>query len=180
MLGLLTLSLRWLPLYLQPRTTARSQPQTVQAQPRHSLSGRLQLGVSIPENTRETPVMIVSELCSNGDLFDYIRNVPAPSLKKVVRIRLICLSFLAYASSSQLNIILDIARGMEYLHLRKLFIIHRDCKSSNTFITSRGTAKMADFGLARVKQSTLMSFHAPWCTGKCCNDTYPTRSSLGM
>lgn len=29
--------------------------------------------------------MIVSELCSNGDLFDYVRNVPAPSLKKTVR-----------------------------------------------------------------------------------------------
>jgi hypothetical protein len=28
--------------------------------------------------------MIVSELCSNGDLFDYIRNVNAPSLHKVV------------------------------------------------------------------------------------------------
>lgn len=47
----------------------------------------IQLGVSIPENTRETPVMIVSELCSNGDLFDYVRNVPAPSLYKVVRTR---------------------------------------------------------------------------------------------
>jgi hypothetical protein len=31
--------------------------------------------------------MIVSELCSNGDLFDYVRNVPAPSLNKVVRRR---------------------------------------------------------------------------------------------
>jgi hypothetical protein len=29
--------------------------------------------------------MIVSELCSNGDLFDYIRNVHAPTLHKVVR-----------------------------------------------------------------------------------------------
>lgn len=43
-----------------------------------------QLGVSIPENTKETPVMMVNELCSNGDLFDYIRNVPPPSLRKVV------------------------------------------------------------------------------------------------
>jgi len=44
----------------------------------------IQLGVSIPENTKETPVMIVSELCSNGDLFDYIRNVPPAPLHKVV------------------------------------------------------------------------------------------------
>ncbi|KAI6005837.1 hypothetical protein EDD15DRAFT_2214117 [Pisolithus albus] len=82
------------------------------------------LGVSLPENPRESPVMIVSELCANGDLFDYVRNVPPPSLYKV------------------LNIMLDIARGLEYLHMRKPSVIHRDCKSSQ------------DFGLAKVKQST--------------------------
>lgn len=49
-----------------------------------------QLGVSIPENTRETPVMIVSELCTNGDLFDYVRNVQPPSLYKVVSESVIC------------------------------------------------------------------------------------------
>lgn len=51
------------------------------------------LGVSIPQNTKETPVMVVSELCSNGDLFDYVRNVQPPKLVKVVSDILISSSF---------------------------------------------------------------------------------------
>ncbi len=42
------------------------------------------IGVSIPAEPRSVPCMIVSELCSNGDLFDYIRNVPVPSDAEVV------------------------------------------------------------------------------------------------
>ncbi|KAJ9479306.1 Serine/threonine-protein kinase CLA4 [Pseudozyma hubeiensis] len=94
------------------------------------------IGVSIPEDPRHVPCMIVSELCSNGDLFDYIRNTQAPSDTEVFRI------------------LLETARGLEYLHTRTPAIIHRDCKSTNVLITRRRTAKINDFGLARVKNTS--------------------------
>ncbi|PWN51087.1 hypothetical protein IE53DRAFT_65534 [Violaceomyces palustris] len=95
------------------------------------------IGVSIPEDPKGgVPCMIVSELCSNGDLFDYIRNVDAPSDIEVFRI------------------LLEIARGLEYLHTRSPAITHRDCKSTNVLITKGRTAKINDFGLARVKNSS--------------------------
>ncbi|KAJ1043948.1 hypothetical protein NDA11_006688 [Ustilago hordei] len=94
------------------------------------------IGVSIPEDPRHVPCMIVSELCSNGDLFDYIRNIAAPCDAEVFRI------------------LLETARGLEYLHTRTPAIIHRDCKSTNVLITRRKTAKINDFGLARVKNTS--------------------------
>ena len=92
-------------------------------------------GICIPDDNSQVPCMLVSELCENGDLFDYIRNVPRPSVNRV------------------LGLMLDIARGLEYLHTRKPAIIHRDCKSSNILINRNGQAKVGDFGLARVKTS---------------------------
>lgn len=94
------------------------------------------IGVSIPPpEMRLTPCMIVSELCANGDLYDYIRNTAPPSDESIFRI------------------MLETARGLEYLHTRTPAIIHRDCKSTNVLVTRNGTAKINDFGLARVRNN---------------------------
>lgn len=94
------------------------------------------IGVCIPPlEMRLTPCMIVSELCTNGDLYDYIRNTEPPADDEIFRI------------------MLETARGLEYLHLRTPAIIHRDCKSTNVLITRNRTAKINDFGLARVRNS---------------------------
>lgn len=93
------------------------------------------IGVSLPVPPHPVPIMIVSELCSNGDLFDYIRNTPAPP------------------DAELFALLLQIARGLDYLHTRTPMVIHRDCKSTNVLITKDRVAKISDFGFARAKRS---------------------------
>lgn len=51
----------------------------------------------------------------------------------------------------RLNIALDVARGMEYLHnLAQQSFIHRDLKSSNILLADDFRAKVSDFGLVKL------------------------------
>ncbi|KAJ6238954.1 serine/threonine-protein kinase edr1 [Anaeramoeba flamelloides] len=84
-------------------------------------------------------LFLVTEYCHHGSLFQMIRSSQTN---------------LTY--QEKIKAAKDIALGMTYLHLTKpKIIIHRDLKSSNVLIDSSGTAKVADFGLSRIKDESL-------------------------
>jgi serine/threonine protein kinase len=55
----------------------------------------------------------------------------------------------AYSELDCVQISLDIASAMEYLHAQRPAIIHRDLKSLNVLIAFNGAAKISDFGLVK-------------------------------
>ncbi|KAI3428796.1 hypothetical protein D9Q98_007615 [Chlorella vulgaris] len=84
--------------------------------------------------TQKPNLCIVFEFMSGGSVYDYIRK--AGSLRV----------------GTVLKIAVEVCRGMDYLHKRK--IVHRDLKAANLLLDETGTVKIADFGVARVMDHT--------------------------
>ncbi|XP_022726739.1 serine/threonine-protein kinase-like protein At5g23170 [Durio zibethinus] len=75
--------------------------------------------------------LLVMELMPNGSLHDLLHSgASQPSWPKRV------------------EIIMQIARAVQFLHEGKPLVIHRDIKSANILLDLTWTAKLADFGLA--------------------------------
>ena len=81
-------------------------------------------------------VYAVTELLEGKDLYFHLRKGPLP-LRRA------------------LEIAVDIAEGLGAAHAKG--VIHRDIKPSNIFITSSGTAKVLDFGLARMAEPPTLT-----------------------
>ncbi|KAF7978722.1 hypothetical protein HWV62_45011 [Athelia sp. TMB] len=74
-------------------------------------------------------VCLVSPWMENGNVVQYLKAVP---------------------NADRPALILDVARGLEYLHTSKPNIIHGDIKGLNILVRQSGRACLADFGLASV------------------------------
>lgn len=83
---------------------------------------------------------IVSEFEPNGSLFQLLHRSNRP-----------------ISLAQKIQIALDTAIGMNYLHTCKPPIIHGDLKSANLLLNHDFRVKVCDFGLSRVKLSSKMS-----------------------
>ena len=79
---------------------------------------------------------LVMAYCEGGSLFDYLHS-GAP-----------------IHWSTRIRIALEVAQGLAFLHACTPPILHRDLKSHNILLDKDRHAKIADFGLSRVKQET--------------------------
>ena len=89
-------------------------------------------------------VSIVCALAVNGSLENALRGVGIAGPPNPVAAR---------------QIAIGIARGIAYLHSLDPAVAHNDLKSGNVLLSQNGTAMLADFGLARiVETSTIANF----------------------
>lgn len=75
---------------------------------------------------------MVSPWCKNGNALDYLERKPP--------------------SSQRVKMVLDVARGLRYLHEFNPTIVHGDLKPANVLIDDTYEAKLCDFGLIRLIQ----------------------------
>lgn len=65
---------------------------------------------------------------------------------------------LNFPIKKRLSIAIDIAKVMNYLHSRKLVVLHRDLKSENVLIDKNFKIKLCDFGISKMIESDTEEF----------------------
>lgn len=74
--------------------------------------------------------LLLTELCSGGQIVDFLRQKQRLSLNEIVQIFYQC------------------CRAVEHLHAQKPPVVHRDLKIENLLFDERGMVKLIDFGSA--------------------------------
>ena len=93
------------------------------------------------------PPSIVTEYCARRSLTDVLRGAKSSPAKAG-----------EMAWVRRLNMVLDAAKGMLYLHAHSPPIIHRDLKSPNLLVDGHWRVKVSDFNLSKLlEEGTAMS-----------------------
>ncbi|XLR18028.1 hypothetical protein S83_045940 [Arachis hypogaea] len=141
---------------LLPRTVAVKKASSLDSLHHDDNSNKLQNEIRVLSILRQSPHVLnllgtshdsfgnkvmVMELLPNGSLHDWLHGSrkPPPSWTKRVEIAM------------------QIARAVQFLHEGKPMVIHRDIKSTNILFDSHMNAKLADFGLAVMVGSVVES-----------------------
>ncbi|KAK9814855.1 hypothetical protein WJX73_000289 [Symbiochloris irregularis] len=91
------------------------------------------------------PPCVVTEYCARGSLSDVLKRAANNSTMA---------SQLDW--SRRLNMALDAAKGMHYLHQSNPPVIHRDLKSPNLLVDRHWRVRVCDFNLSRVMEQTAV------------------------
>ncbi|HEY3382029.1 MAG TPA: serine/threonine-protein kinase [Vicinamibacterales bacterium] len=89
-------------------------------------------------------IITIHELSeSGGEIYMVMELLEGKSLASLIQERAVPLSL-----EATLDVMAQVCDGLDYAHQRA--IVHRDIKPANLFVTPSGTAKVLDFGIARL------------------------------
>lgn len=99
------------------------------------------LGVVVDTLITQKPLFLMMEYIGGGTLHQLLYSSSPSRTRRL-------------SDERKQEILLDIARGLRYLHSQDPPVLHLDIKPANILMTKEGKAKLGDFGEAHVIQSS--------------------------